>query len=158
MCCTWRAPSCLAASVSSPMTTDRPSWRASLVCACSGPEGVVAGSGQTERGLQAGLDRLERVTGQGSDRLRQLGAIEGGDLVAERDAALELARRSRSGRHPCEHPNRHICEDGRAVPEPRSSTPEAESLLTVVVALAANLGIALAKLVAALATGSSAML
>jgi cation diffusion facilitator family transporter len=46
----------------------------------------------------------------------------------------------------------------RSMPEPQSTPPQAESVLTVVVALAANLGIALAKLVAALVTGSSAML
>ena len=45
----------------------------------------------------------------------------------------------------------------RAMPEPQSSPPQAESVLTVVVALAANLGIALAKLAAALLTRSSAM-
>lgn len=48
--------------------------------------------------------------------------------------------------------------DGLSKPEPQSSPRQAESVLTVVVALAANLGIALAKLVAALVTGSSAML
>ena len=44
------------------------------------------------------------------------------------------------------------------MPESQPSTPGDESVLTVVVALAANLGIALAKLAAALLTRSSAML
>ena len=44
------------------------------------------------------------------------------------------------------------------MPEPQPAAAPAESVVTVLVALAANVGIALAKLAAALMTGSSAML
>jgi cation diffusion facilitator family transporter len=46
----------------------------------------------------------------------------------------------------------------RLMPEPEPPDAPAESVVTVLVALAANVGIALAKLAAALMTGSSAML
>jgi cation diffusion facilitator family transporter len=46
----------------------------------------------------------------------------------------------------------------RFMPEPQPPDAPAESVVTVLVALAANVGVALAKLAAALMTGSSAML